>query len=323
MTAKKRQRLSIRDINIESVFAYCFAAFLLIGCEVNGSKREVKTQDSIVISMVNTFQFATNSSEYQRIFPYTQSFSAAADSGSSMGLQVSPGFGCYQTKLLEEVSQQQMLIQRFFDVGSVKIKDSENETTTLTKSEGNIYYTFMPLPSGRTTISSDGVRNGSLKMSNNFTVLSREADIAVVEVNTNNEAINTYPMVSPEIPDEEDRIVFHRDGINAVVYNAPEGTDFVKVTLSDGRGREEIDARLTCIFPPEETNWINSKLLRRMRSTDEASLKVEFIRVQEIRDVARLKVGHIVSSMAHIQGSIVYSDGEETTTDRFGVVEIR
>lgn len=211
--------------------------------------------------------------------------------------------------------------QRYFDVGKVQIRTLSGESAELNRRDDNLYYRFVSLPSGKTRLSSEGVRNGSLKMKTDFDVLSRDADIAVFEVDEKGEGLARYDMVTPEIPTEADRIVLKKNGFNLVAYNAPEGTDFVKVTIDDGRNSSE--GSMTCISQPDRVTLLPPEGLKLMVSTTQASLRVEFISVAEITDVSRLKLGHVISSMAHIQGTIVYKEDGETQTDAFGVVEIR
>jgi hypothetical protein len=58
--------------------------------------------------------------------------------------------------------------------------------------------------------------------------------------------------------------------------------------------------------------------------TEQAQMKLDFVNVNEIKNISRLERGIAVSSTRHIQGTFEFIDSNGTKyTDNVGIVEIR
>lgn len=311
-------RLSINSIFLQTTLIASFS-LLTSACEINGAKRDTKDESAVIISYFFSDQYAINSEKYQALLPVFSGATAASDPNGTLQYWTAPPSGCYPTPDFSNFAATQVGIRRLLDIGELSLQTPES-TFPLGHTSDNFYYTFSPLNSGVHTLVSPGLSNGALTYRQDFDVLETGDSIAVYDLN--NPTAPPQTLSSPAVPAETDRVIFNRLTTSIIGYNAPAGTDFIRLRLRDGSNTAEGD--ITCFAKPNETLVVPEKSLYSFRTGEQGHMELDFVTVSVRNDVERLKEGAIVSAMRHFQGTFEY-EGEDNIkiTESVGIVEFR
>lgn len=301
-------------------FYFLPMALLLFSCEINqGGKRDVKSDDSIIISYFFSDQYAIDSDFHQQLFPIFSGAMAAAEPNASLDLWKNPPSGCYFTNSFTSAASSKVGIRRLLDVGELRLKAGDT-SVPLNQTNDNYYFSYASLTSGDFTLLSPGVKNGVLEYEQNFKVLETGGNIKVYDVNNAEE--EPRALASPAVPADGDRIVFNRFTSSVIGYDAPEGTDLIKLRLRDGSNLSDGD--ITCFAKMGETLVVPEGSLYTFRTGEQGHMELDFISISSKVNVPRLRESTIISAMRHVQGIFEYQneDGVDMT-ENVGILEFR
>jgi len=290
--------------------------FLFSACEINqGRKSELKSDDSIILSIFFADQYATTSPSLRDFFSTFHGTIAAAENFGNLRLLKSPPTLCDYSVNYRNDYTGEMGLKRLLDVGELKVKTGDNPLPL--RKIDNYYDLDVDLERGANSLQSPGVKNGVLNFEQSFQVLESGGNIRIFEKDDANAPVQN--LVSPEIPEETDRILFDRNKAYIVQYDAPTGTQYVRVRLRDGTSRAEGD--ISCFAKLGENLEIVEGALYGFTSGNLGHMEVDFITVSTRTDIPRLQESSIISTMRHFQGTFTYQNGNKKETLPVGVVE--
>ena len=301
--------------------------FSLGACEITGEKRVPSGDDSILVSYFFSDQYAINDNDYRDFLSFYFGGVVAAAPTSSMELWTAPPTGCYSTSAFINAASNNVGVRRLLDVGTLSLKDSSDAVHDLSKENDNNYYYVKALTPGSYTLLSPGIKSGALAFEQSFDVLEKGGGIKVYTWLTNN---TTTPPVeqalaSPAVPAPADanyKVIFNRLTTNVLSFQAPEGTDYVRLRLRDGSNTSGGD--VTCFAKIDEPLVVQQGALYSFRTGSQGHMELDFVTSSTIQDVSRLKRGSVVSTMRHFQGTFEYTDANGIkVTDNIGLVEFR
>jgi hypothetical protein len=305
-----------------------FLSLFLSACEVGGEKRKIESNDSILVSYFFSEQYAINDEFYRNLFSFIYGGIGAADPKSSTRFWTQPPSGCVYSQQLDTYQWQQFGLRRLINAGTLYIEDSAlaRQELKLNGLESIMSYYFLsPLQAGVYKLISPGVSGGALQFQQNFTVLNSGSNLRSHRYDSQGNLVESRSLASPNIPDENDpsyRIILDRLSHNALSFSAPEGTDYVKARIKDGSNTSGGD--ITCFAQPDEVLLIPKGALYSFRTTTQAYLELDFVKVSSVSNVNRLKHGIFVSATRHIQGTFEYTDKDGVKhTENVGLTEIR
>ncbi len=298
---------------------FCSIALLISACEINGGKRDIKNDDSIIISYFFSDQYAIESEFYQKKLSLFWGAMAAADKTGNLRLWKAPPSGCYFTNSFIPIADGNIGIKRRLDVGELKLSFADT-SFPLAQTKDNFYFTQTSLVPGSYSLKSPGLNNGVLKYNQVFSVLPKEANIQIY--NFENSSAPPQSMASPEVPAEDDRIIFNRFTTSIIAHEAPEGTDYIRLRLTDGSNTAEGD--ITCFAKPAEALTVPNGALYSFRTTEQGFMEVDFVKIFSVTDIPRVSDSTVISTMRHFQGLVEYKDENGVKiTNNVGIIEFR
>jgi hypothetical protein len=307
---------------------FMLSSFVFIhACEIGGEKRDIPQEDSVIVSYFFSDQYATDNDEYRDFLSFFFGAVVAASPNSSMNLWISPPNGCYYSSSYIGSASREVGIRRYLDIGTLRLKAGTDSPLDLNKTPRNDYYFPQALQTGAHTLISPGMRNGSLAFNHAFEVAEKGGGIQVYTLlpEDGEYVAIEQPLASPATPAETDanyRIVFNRMTDNAVSFEAPPGTDYVRLRLRDGSNTNAGD--VVCFGRPGEAIFINRGVLFSFRTGTQGHMELDFVKSHALRDVSRLKQGQILSTMRHFQGTFEYNNADGIkVTDNVGLIEFR
>ena len=105
-----------------------------------------------------------------------------------------------------------------------------------------------------------------------------------------------------------------------VEYQAPEGVDYVRTTIMDNSN--SAGGSITCYSPPFTPTEIPEGALRYFRSTQDATLLVDFVSVSQKTDIEDVQESLILSYTRHVHGMQEYLIDGQNVTVRYGKLTI-
>jgi hypothetical protein len=310
-----------------SLFLTLSLFFSLGACEITGEKREPGGDDSVLVSYFFSDQYAIDNTDYRDFLSFYFGGIAAAAPTSSMELWTSPPTGCYSTSSFINVASSNVGVRRLLDVGTLSLKDPTNAVHAMSKENDNNYYYVKALTPGSYKLLSPGIKSGALAFEQSFEVLEKGGGIKVYTWLTND--TSTAPieqaLASPAVPaptDPNHKVIFNRLTNNVLSFQAPAGTDYVRLRLRDGSNTSGGD--VTCFAKIDEPLVVQQGALYSFRTGSQGHMEFDFVSSSTLRDVSRLKQGTVVSTMRHFQGTFEYTDSNGIkVTDNIGLVEFR
>jgi|GEM_PF-2370764 len=306
----------------------------LSACEIGTEKRVLPQDDSALVSYFFSDQYAINETAYRDYFSFFFGAVIVADPSSNMELWTNPPSGCFRTSDFGIVASQNVAFKRRLDAGNLRMETLPGIFSSLNKDRAHNYYFSDALAPGAHSLRSPGLKNGALKFELPFDVLEKGGGIKVYTFLEpgENATPTEQPLASPDIPapgDSNHNVVFNRLSNNVISYNAPAGTDYVRLRLRDGSntpgsGSRTPDGDITCFAKPDEPLVVPLGALYGFRAGPLGHLELDFVTSSQIKDVAKLKLGTVISTMRHIQGSweSVNQEGISITLD-VGLIEFR
>jgi hypothetical protein len=297
----------------------------LVACEIGGEKREVPQDDSVLTSYFFSEQYAIADNDLREALSFMFGAVIAARPSSNFQLWTQPPLGCFASNSYWSAASNNVGIRRMIDVGTLKLRLPTNQVVNFSKS-GNLDYFHTPaVAEGLHTIQSDGVSSGALKFDLPFVALSSGENITAYTTLEGEEDALIQPLSSPAIPSEDEpshTLVFNRLTTNALTFDAPAQSHYVRVRLKDGSNTSSGD--ITCLGRVDEALIIPQGALYAFRTGTQGHIEIDFVRVDSISNVSRLKTGIVLSSIRHFQGTFEYmtQDGIKIT-DNVGLVEFR
>jgi len=318
----------IMRARFKHLFPLLTLSLFISACEIGGEKRNIESEDSILVSYFFSDQYAINDEFYKNLFSFVYGGMGVANPKSSTNFWTRPPNGCALSQNLDAYQWQQFGLQRLLDVGALSFEDSSQNRESLKFNALNSimsYYFINPLAEGVYKLISPGVKGGALKFEQEFEVLGSGSNIKVHRFDSSGNLQSSTPLASPEIPNEGDpdyHIILDRLSNNKVSFSAPAGTAYTKLRLKDGSNTSGGD--ITCFVQPDEVLLVPKGALYTFRTTTQAYMELDFVSVSEIENKSRLAHGIFISSKRHIQGTFEYSDKEGVKhTENVGLVEIR
>ncbi|MEO5668395.1 MAG: hypothetical protein ABIR96_10070, partial [Bdellovibrionota bacterium] len=287
----------------------------------------LSTDDSALVSYFFSDQYATNDVAYRDFLSFMFGAVVVAAPSSSMELWTSPPSGCYLSSTFNNVASSNVGVRRFLDAGNITLEATNGTPQELSKNETHNYFFPTALVSGSYTIRSPGMKNGALAYDQSFEVLPKGGGIKVYTfLNPGEGATPTeQPLASPATPvagNANYKIIFNRLSTNVISFQAPAGTNYVRLRLRDGSNTAGGD--VTCFSKVDEPMLVEQGVLYTFRTGTQGHMELDFVKTSEISDVNKLKHGTIISSMRHFQGTFEYTNRDGIkVTDNVGLVEFR
>jgi hypothetical protein len=301
--------------------------FSLGACEITGEKREPGGDDSVLVSYFFSDQYAINDNDYRDFLSFYFGGVVAAAPTSSMELWTRPPTGCFSTSSFINVASNNVGVRRLLDVGTLSLKDPLGAVQALSKETDNNYFYVKALTPGTYKLLSPGIKSGALAFEQGFDVLEKGGGVKVytwLSTDTSTPPVE-QALASPAVPAPTDanyKVVFNRLTTNVLSFQAPEGTDYVRLRLRDGSNTSGGD--VTCFAKTDEPLVVQQGALYSFRTGTQGHMELDFVTSSTIQDVSRLKRGTVISTMRHFQGTFEYTNSNGIkVTDNIGLVEFR
>jgi hypothetical protein len=301
--------------------------FALTACDIIGEKRTVEGDDSVLAAYFFSDQYASDNVSVRDFFSFSYGAVIAAAPTSNMDLWISPPSGCYYTVSFQNAAGGNVGIRRFLDVGTMDVLDSAKRSFEVKKDENGNYFVLQALLPGNYKFKSAGVKNGALAFEQDFTVPEKGGGLKVYAFlnPADTSQVTEQVLTSPALPlttDPSYKVVFNRMAMNVVSFQAPTGTEYVRLRLRDGSNTAEGD--VTCFAKPDEPLRIDNGVLHTFRTGVQGHMELDFVQSSQLSNVPKLKWSTIISSMRHFQGTFEYKDKDGIKhTENVGLVEFR
>lgn len=207
--------------------------------------------------------------------------------------------------------------KRAVNIGDVLLNGENIEATTLGIDPDTLTFAARGrLPMGDYSISADAT---ALKFDQVFKVLNEGADLQLYSDGDDNAQF----LPSPDIPAPSDPdyiVTIKKTRALGIAYTAPEGTNYVKIIVSDGLPVTSANPQssITCYYPPDEVAVIPATAMNYFRSTDDGKISIDFVSVSVENDLGKINESLILSSIRHIHGLMDFYTNEQNQTARFG-----
>lgn len=175
------------------------------------------------------------------------------------------------------------------------------------------------LPAGAYHIVNSGNAQGSFVFNQDFTIPEAGSQIKIIS------GVDgpSQELPSPAVVGESDpRFIASINKMDSVriEYTPPENIDYVRTTIFDNSGLN--GGSVTCYSTPLTPTVIPAGALRYFRSTDDATLFVDFVSASIKTDAPGIQESFIQSYTRHVHGMREFYIDHHNTTARFGKLRI-
>lgn len=317
-------KISLMRLMMTRTFALGLLFFAFSACELAGKKRPTTVgDDSVLMAFFFSTQYALNSQADREVLSSLSGRVVAATPESTFAQWSKPKNVCqYTVNLGVEVG-----LRRFLDLGSISVLTPQGAVELVrhplgSAADGTAYELRQFLGFGDHQLSLEG-RGQAGRFTQDFQV---PGDLGrAIQVRIGSPSAPAVTLATPEFPQPGEPnyvVVLERGQPHFVDYEAPSGSTYVRLRLSDGSSRDEAD--ITCFGPPNGRIEIPSNALNTFRTGSDGILELDFMHVSLKKDVARVKESIVLSATRHFQGTIFYYDENDIQQrGQMGLIQIR